>query len=106
MKGKWWQEKNSGYSNTVVYYLPETATITRGEGVGFTVAYSSNVPIIFRQNFHNVTTRTDAGFVNSPSSNAYPPVVGDGYTYRPLGQLGAQAFLYATGTYIGTGDFG
>lgn len=49
--------------------------------------------------------RTLFGYVNSPSPDAYPPVVSDGYTYNPLGQLGDKVRI-ATGSYTGTGTYG
>lgn len=45
------------------------------------------------------------GYVNSPDPNAYPPAVSDGYTYTPLGQIGAKVQI-ATGSYTGTGTYG
>lgn len=104
MKGKWWSYKNYSYGNTAVYYLPESASIYR-QGTSSSAKYFSNTPMIFRKNFRNVTTRTDAGYVNSPSPDAYPPAVSDGYTYNPLGQLGEKVRI-ATGSYTGTGTYG
>lgn len=49
--------------------------------------------------------RTLFGYVNSPSPDAYPPAVSDGYTYKPLGQLGDKVRI-ATGSYTGTGTYG
>lgn len=49
--------------------------------------------------------RTLMGYVNSPSPDAYPPAVSDGYTYALLGQLGERVRI-ATGTYTGTGTYG
>lgn len=49
--------------------------------------------------------RTLFGYVNSPSPDAYPPAVSDGYTYNPLGQLGDKVRI-ATGSYTGAGTFG
>lgn len=49
--------------------------------------------------------RTLLGYVNSPSSDAYPPAVSDGYTYAALGQLGAKLSI-EIGSYIGTGTYG
>lgn len=49
--------------------------------------------------------RTLFGYVNSPSPDAYPPAVSDGYTYNPLGQLGDKVRI-ATGSYTGTGTYG
>lgn len=46
-----------------------------------------------------------SGYVNSPSSDTYPPEVPDGYTYTALGQLGARVQI-ATGSYVGTGTYG
>lgn len=48
---------------------------------------------------------TRYGYVNSPDPNAYPPAVSDGYTYTPLGQMGAKVQV-ATGSYTGTGNAG
>lgn len=48
---------------------------------------------------------TVVGFVNSPDSHAYPPVVDDGFTYTALGQIGNKVQI-ATGSYTGTGTFG
>ena len=45
------------------------------------------------------------GYVNSPSPDAYPPSVPDGYTYTPLGQLGSKVRI-STGSYVGTGKYG
>lgn len=49
--------------------------------------------------------RTLFGYVNSPSPDAYPPAVSDGYTYNPLGQLGDKVRI-AAGSYTGTGTYG
>lgn len=49
--------------------------------------------------------RTLFGYVNSPSPDAYPPAVSDGYTYALLGQLGERVRI-ATGSYTGTGTYG
>lgn len=38
------------------------------------------------------------------NSNAYPPAVSDGYTYMPLGQIGAKVQI-ATWNYAGTGTY-
>ena len=46
-----------------------------------------------------------SGYVNSPSSDTYPPEVSDGCTYTALGQFGARAQI-ATGSYVGTGTYG
>lgn len=46
-----------------------------------------------------------SGYVNSPSSDTYPPEVPDGYTYTALGQFGARVQI-ATGSYVGTGTYG
>lgn len=46
-----------------------------------------------------------SGYVNSPSSDTYPPEIPDGYTYTALGQLGAKTQI-ATGSYVGTGTYG
>jgi hypothetical protein len=48
--------------------------------------------------------RALVGYVNSPSPAAYPPAVSDGYTYKPLGQLGDKVRI-ATGSYTGTGMY-
>jgi|GEM_PF-966097 len=45
------------------------------------------------------------GYVNSPSSDAYPPSVSDGYTYTALGQGGSKVRM-ASGSYTGTGTYG
>ena len=84
-----------------VYYIPTDATFnftTSGNSYSLT---ASKVTAIRNHRF--VTTKY--GYVNSPNSNAYPPSVSDGYTYMPLGQLGAKANI-ATGTYTGTGTYG
>ena len=84
-----------------VYYVPTDATFnftTSGNSYSLT---ASKVTAIRNHRF--VTTKY--GYVNSPNSNAYPPSVPDGYTYAPLGQLGAKSNI-ATGTYTGTGTYG
>ena len=48
---------------------------------------------------------TDVSYVNSPSPDAYPPSVSDGYTYTSLGQIGKRVQI-ATGSYVGTGTYG
>lgn len=55
-------------------------------------------------NFVSVSFSLD-GYVNSPDHNAYPPAVSDGFTYTAFGQLGNKVQI-ATGSYIGTGNYG
>ena len=104
MKGKWWSYKDYGNTNQTVYYLPTSATITRDTSAGYP-NYKSNESMTVRSSFHNVTTKKIIGYVNSPSPDAYPPAVDDGYTYTPLGQLGDKVRI-AMGSYTGTGTYG
>lgn len=84
-----------------VYYIPTDATFNFTQSGNSYSLTASKVTAIRNHRF--VTTKY--GYVNSPNSNAYPPSVSDGYTYMPLGQLGAKANI-ATGTYTGTGTYG
>lgn len=87
-----------------VYYIPADSAIR------FVDPYPSSGPYSFVASsaihlYGYKEAEVSYGYVNSPDSNAYPPAVSDGYTYTPLGQLGAKVQI-ANGTYVGTGTYG
>ena len=43
------------------------------------------------------------GYVSSPNSNAYPPEVDDGFTYKHMGQMGSKSGVIV-GRYTGNGS--
>ena len=73
-----------------------------------TFSWSSN-NLLMGQNFTEFSKpkieTQSFGYVNSASPTAYPPSPSDGYTYTPLGQLGAFAKI-EVGSYTGTGTYG
>ena len=102
LKGKWWW--STQYGNSIVYYLPSDATITRSY-VSESCYYYTSVKQTERRDFYVIHVSTTVGYVNSPDQNASPPAVSDGYTYTALGQLGAKVRV-ETGSYTGTGTYG
>lgn len=93
---KGYSTSNVGVKNEVLKFVnPYTTSSTYCE-----INVSAKYRIVFKN-----TTDEFINFVNSPSPNAYPPAVDDGYTYRPLGQLGDKVRI-ATGSYTGTGTYG
>lgn len=62
---------------------------------------SSSVDITYRS-VSFVYSESNISYVNSPTSNAYPPSVSDGYTYTALGQIGNKANITSF-SYVGTG---
>lgn len=101
LKGKWWW--STQYGNSIVYYLPSDATITRSY-VAESCYYYTSVKQTERRDFYVIPVSTTVGYVNSPDQNAYPPAVSDGYTYTPLGKV-AESMRAEAGTYVGTGGY-
>jgi hypothetical protein len=62
---------------------------------------SSSVGVTYRS-VSFVYSESNISYVNSPTSNAYPPSVSDGYTYTALGQIGNKANITSF-SYVGTG---
>jgi hypothetical protein len=74
--------------------------------ISFSISYSSNIEVTPYQYYSNaIIVKTLFGYVNSPSSDAYPPAVSDGYTYTPLGRIGNRARISSV-SYTGTGVSG
>ena len=82
-----------------IIFIPTNASINYYNGRQVEIKNSYVISVGYDEN------RAFVGYVNSPSSDAYPPAVSDGYTYVPLGQLGDKARI-AVGSYIGTGTYG
>lgn len=82
-----------------IIFIPTNATINYYNGRQVEIKNSYVISVGYDEN------RAFVGYVNSPSSDAYPPAVSDGYTYVPLGQLGDKVRI-ATGSYTGTGTYG
>lgn len=99
LKGKYYTPlTNSGSSvipKNTLYFIPDTSRVWVYNGE-YIDTNDIRIPIIS----NNLT-----GYVNSPSPDAYPPAVSDGYTYTLLGQLGDKVRI-ATGSYTGTGTHG
>lgn len=84
------------------YAEAEANPVWFSDGVTFNGVNTYNLTYRTLETLHR---RTLFGYVNSPSPDAYPPAVSDGYTYTPLGQLGDKVRI-ATGSYTGTGTYG
>lgn len=84
---------------TGIIFIPTNASINYDNGRQVGIKNSYVISVGYDEN------RAFVDYVNSPSSDAYPPAVSDGYTYVPLGQLGDKARI-ATGSYTGTGTVG
>lgn len=84
------------------YADAEVQSVRFSDGVTFV---SGNTYRLTYRTVDALHRRTLFGYVNSPSPDAYPPAVSDGYTYSPLGQLGDKVRI-ATGSYTGTGTYG
>lgn len=100
LKGKYvFYHPNSTYGDDRIKYIDETANI------GFSTG-GKTVSINVTSGGYIVSSQLEVvSYVNSPSSDAYPPAVSDGYTYVPSGQLGDKVRI-ATGSYTGTGTYG
>ena len=98
LKGKYYtpltDSGSSVISKNTLYFIPDTSRVWVYNGE-YIDTNDIRIPIIS----NNLT-----GYVNSPSSDAYPPAVSDGDTYTLLGQLGDKVRI-ATGSYIGTGTY-
>ena len=95
LRGKYYMAlSNTGQavfgSNTLIYIAPNSVITLNTNNVFATQLY-----------YPAISTEL-VEYVNNPSSNAYPPAIDDGYTYIPLGQLGAPQIV--TGTYTGSGN--
>lgn len=99
LKGKYvFYHPDSTYGDDRIKYVDETAQINTVSGGGISI----NVP----SGGYIVTSQLEVvSYVNSPSPDAYPPAVSDGYTYILLGHLGDKVRI-ATGSYTGTGTYG
>lgn len=84
------------------YADAEVQPVWFSDGVTFK---GTNTYYLAYRTLETLYRRTLFGYVNSSSSDAYPPAVSDGYTYNPLGQLGDKVRI-ATGSYTGTGTYG
>ena len=99
LKGKYvFYHPDSTYGDDRIKYVDETAQINTVSGGGISINVPSGGYIVSSQ-------LEVVSYVNSPSPDAYPPAVSDGYTYTLLGQLGDKVRI-ATGSYIGTGTYG
>ena len=99
LKGKYvFYHPDSSYGDDKIKYIDETAQIN--------FSWGSTVTILVPSGGYIVSSQLElVGYVNSPSPDAYPPAVSDGYIYMPLGQLGDKVRI-ATGSYTGTGTSG
>lgn len=86
------------YGDDRIKYVDETAQINTISGGGVSISVPSGGYIVSSQ-------LELVSYVNSPSPDAYPPAVSDGYTYTLLGQIGDTVRI-ATGSYTGTGTSG
>ena len=84
------------------YAEAEANPVWFSDGVTFN---GTNTYYLAYRTLETLYRRTLFGYVNSPSPDAYPPAVSDGYTYSLLGQLGGAARI-VTGSYTGTGTYG
>lgn len=82
-----------------IIFIPTNAIINYYNGRQVDIRKSYIISVGYDEN------RAIVGYVNSTSPDAYPPAVSDGYTYKPLGQLGDKV-RSATGSYNGTGTYG
>ena len=82
-----------------IIFIPTNATINYYNGRQVEIKNSYVISVGYDEN------RAFVSYVNSPSPDAYPPAVSDGYTYTLLGQLGDKVRI-ATGSYTGTGTYG
>ena len=82
-----------------IIFIPTNASINYYNGRQVDIRNSYIISVGYNEN------RALVGYVNSPSPDAYPPAVSDGYTYTLLGQLGNKVRI-ATGSYTGTGTYG
>lgn len=99
LKGKYvFYHPDSTYGDDRIKYVDETAQINTISGGGVSISVPSGGYIVSSQ-------LELVSYVNSPSPDAYPPAVSDGYTYILLGQLGDKVRI-ATGSYTGTGTYG
>lgn len=99
LKGKYvFYHPDSTYGDDRIKYVDETAQINTVSGGGISINVPSGGYIVSSQ-------LEVVSYVNSPSPDAYPPAVSDGYTYVPLGQIGDKIRI-ATGSYTGTGTYG
>lgn len=99
LKGKYYTPLTASGSSVIskntLYFIPDTSRVWVYNGE-YIDTNDIRIPIIS----NNLT-----GYVNDPSSDAYPPAVSDGYTYVPSGQLGDKVRI-AVGSYTGTGTYG
>jgi len=98
VKGKYWKSTYP-YGNSDVYFTESNAPNATSGGADYYVMIQA------KKLLEVGVVVTSYGYVNSPTSDAYPPAVSDGYTYTALGQFGAKVQI-ATGSYIGTGTYG
>ena len=99
LKGKYvFYHPDSTYGDDRIKYVDETAQINTVSGGGISINVPSGGYIVSSQ-------LEVVSYVNSPSPDAYPPAVSDGYTYVPFGQLSDKVRI-ATGSYTGTGTKG
>ena len=98
LKGKYvFYHPDSSHGDDKIKYIDETAQIN--------FSWGSTVTILVPSGGYIVSSQLElVGYVNSPSPDAYPPAVSDGYTYVPSGQLGDKVRI-ATGSYTGTGTY-
>lgn len=82
-----------------IIFIPTNATINYYNLRQVDIRNSYIISVGYDEN------RAFIGYVNSPSPDAYPPAVSDGYTYASLGQIGDKVRI-ATGSYTGTGTYG
>ena len=86
-----------------IWYIPLDASYSWAYATSPSSGYKATVDKAQKVTGHAGTTTTT--YLNSPSPDAYPPAVDDGYTYTLLGQLGDKVRI-ATGSYTGTGTYG
>ena len=100
LKGKYvFYHPDSYHGDDKIKYVDKTAQIGFSSGGrAFDINVSSGGYIVSAQ-------LKLVSYVNSPSPDAYPPDVSDGYIYTLFGQLGDKAHI-ATGSYTGTGTYG
>lgn len=100
LKGKYvFYHPDSTHGDDRIKYVDETAQINfSSAGGSFFINVTSGGYIVSSQ-------LEVVSYVNSPSPDAYPPAVSDGYTYTLHGQLGDKVRI-ATGSYTGTGTYG
>ena len=81
-----------------IIFIPTNASINYYNGRQVDIKNSYTISVGYDVN------RALVGYVNSPSPNAYPPAVSDGYTYKLLGKV-AESMRAEIGNYVGTGGY-